>query len=448
MAVVPCAINAQQTIYNYDPLGNLTDVSLSGSAAPSITIEPQPQLIENDGLVTLSVVANGGGLTYQWLSNGAAIVGATGDSLVLSNLPVVNSTNFSVVISNASGSVTSAPVALWADSNGNGIPDWWELKYFGNLNQTGNGDYDGDGVDNLDEYLEGTDPTNPNSYDPRLYLTGIGGRVIASPDLPYYKMGQFVTLTGIPDNPQDAVTWSGSVTGNKPVIAVLMDGHQTITATFSIPLSVALDNTNLVWTTGGNVPWFGETAVSYDGVSAAQNGPIDNNQESWLQTITTNTTESSELSFWWSVSSQPPDGLTFSVDGTGVASISGEAVGWEQFNTNLLAGDHTLLWTYAKGGGNNPTGIPFSDAGWVDEVTLVPIITQADAPYLCIALTSTNTVLISWSVPPAIFRLQQNSGLNSTNWVSVTNRVNVVDGQNQVTILPTGSTQFYRLQYP
>jgi|GEM_PF-6135483 len=44
------------------------------------------------------------------------------------------------------------------DSNGDGIPDWWAWKYFGNLNQSTNSDYDGDGTNILTEYLNGVDP--------------------------------------------------------------------------------------------------------------------------------------------------------------------------------------------------------------------------------------------------------------------------------------------------
>ena len=55
----------------------------------------------------------------------------------------------------------------WAvgDTDGNGPPDWWELKYFGVLTGTDpNADPDHDRVSNLNEYLAGTNPTNGNSY--------------------------------------------------------------------------------------------------------------------------------------------------------------------------------------------------------------------------------------------------------------------------------------------
>jgi hypothetical protein len=51
------------------------------------------------------------------------------------------------------------------DTDGNGLPDWWELKYFGVLTGTPpDGNADHDGASNLFEYLTGTNPTNASSY--------------------------------------------------------------------------------------------------------------------------------------------------------------------------------------------------------------------------------------------------------------------------------------------
>jgi subtilisin family serine protease len=50
------------------------------------------------------------------------------------------------------------------DTDGNGLPDWWELQYFGHLTGTDpNADPDHDGMSNLAEWIAGTNPTNAAS---------------------------------------------------------------------------------------------------------------------------------------------------------------------------------------------------------------------------------------------------------------------------------------------
>ena len=150
-------MKAQQSTYIFDPPGNLTAVIGTNVVAPIITGQPQSALLYSNNVISFSVASTGAGISYQWLSNGIPIIGATNDTLIFPSLTSTNG-NFSVIISNSSGSVTSTPAAIWLDSRGVGMPDWWQLKYFGNLTQSPYGDYDGDGVDNLDEYLEGTNP--------------------------------------------------------------------------------------------------------------------------------------------------------------------------------------------------------------------------------------------------------------------------------------------------
>jgi len=58
------------------------------------------------------------------------------------------------------GSDPTNAASVPMDTDGDGIPDYWKIQYFGNLSQTGTGDYDNDGYTNLQEYLAGSDPTN------------------------------------------------------------------------------------------------------------------------------------------------------------------------------------------------------------------------------------------------------------------------------------------------
>ncbi len=49
------------------------------------------------------------------------------------------------------------------DSDGDGLPDWWEMVYFGDLAHSPAEDPDGDGLNNLAEYQNSTDPTKADS---------------------------------------------------------------------------------------------------------------------------------------------------------------------------------------------------------------------------------------------------------------------------------------------
>lgn len=60
------------------------------------------------------------------------------------------------------------------DSDGDGLPDDWELTYFGNLSHDGTADTDGDGVSDDDEFLAGTSPINSASVLRAITVTGVG----------------------------------------------------------------------------------------------------------------------------------------------------------------------------------------------------------------------------------------------------------------------------------
>ena len=70
----------------------------------------------------------------------------------------------------------TAGIRVVPDTDGDDIPDWWEEKYFGgSTNAVPQGDEDGDGHSNLQEYYAGTDPTNRASCFAISTLTATSG---------------------------------------------------------------------------------------------------------------------------------------------------------------------------------------------------------------------------------------------------------------------------------
>jgi hypothetical protein len=81
---------------------------------------------------------------------------------------------------NGDGVYDTGDLSDWTkfSTDGTGMSDGWEIKYFGHIGVDPNADPDGDGLSNLQEYQAGTDPTVDNSTVPgsRLnYLYDLGG---------------------------------------------------------------------------------------------------------------------------------------------------------------------------------------------------------------------------------------------------------------------------------
>ena len=67
--------------------------------------------------------------------------------------------------------------AFNSDSDGDGLPDTWEMEYFGNLDQAGTDDPDGDGDTNETEETNGTAPTI-SSIPPSIQYTTTNGHLM------------------------------------------------------------------------------------------------------------------------------------------------------------------------------------------------------------------------------------------------------------------------------
>jgi len=85
-----------------------------------------------------------------------------GDTLTLL-VKKVNTVQFtSNSVSLVSGVATRMDFGISVDTDNNGVPDAWEMAYFGTTGNNLNGDRDHDGVSDYAEYVAGTSPTDPN----------------------------------------------------------------------------------------------------------------------------------------------------------------------------------------------------------------------------------------------------------------------------------------------
>jgi hypothetical protein len=100
----------------YSGYGSIGHYALSGTVppvAPTITTQPASQTVIAGATVTFSVAATGAvPLRYQWRRNGGNISGATNVAYVISNVLSNQAGNYTVVVSNAGGTVTSTNAVL------------------------------------------------------------------------------------------------------------------------------------------------------------------------------------------------------------------------------------------------------------------------------------------------------------------------------------------------
>jgi sugar lactone lactonase YvrE len=85
---------------------------------PAIAIQPQSQTVSANTPTTFSVIASGGGLSYQWRFNGTPIPGATSALYAIASTPPTAAGSYTVEITNSVGSVTSTAATLTVNPEG------------------------------------------------------------------------------------------------------------------------------------------------------------------------------------------------------------------------------------------------------------------------------------------------------------------------------------------
>ncbi len=171
---IPNATVAQSGLYDClitDDIGTAVSdpASLTVTVLPTLHASPDDTTVLVGQPIRLLVSATESGPTgYRWRRGTTAIANQNGPLLVISNAQPVNAGNYTVAVTNLSGSVTSAivVVTVLADVDKDGMSDLWEASHGFNTNSPADAtiDLDGDGVSNRNEYLAGTDPADPQSF--------------------------------------------------------------------------------------------------------------------------------------------------------------------------------------------------------------------------------------------------------------------------------------------
>jgi hypothetical protein len=83
-------------------------VTVGATGSPVLALQPISKSVAPGATFTLATSASGSGLAYQWLRNGTQLAGETGAILLRQNANAADAGNYSVRVSNSSGSVTSS----------------------------------------------------------------------------------------------------------------------------------------------------------------------------------------------------------------------------------------------------------------------------------------------------------------------------------------------------
>lgn len=161
-----------------------------------------------------------------------------------------------------------------------------------------------------------------------------------------------------------------ALTGELPGERSTRGGFRTVRSV-SEALAVALDNEDFVWDSGGDSPWFAQTAEHSDGVDGGSSGVVASGGENWVGAIVTGP---GTMSFLWRLQAPAGSGsLVLSLDGEEKGRVDA-STDWTDHEVYVPAGSHVVRWTYSRSilPDPAPDPLPGPEGAWLDEVAFEP----------------------------------------------------------------------------
>ena len=117
---------------------------------------------------------------------------------------------------------------------------------------------------------------------------------------------------------------------------------------------------------------------------------------------------------------------------------SSNALPYQKFTTTITATNASEILSFH--------GFDATSAILLDNVSMTLVVPSP--PQLSLKLAPTNMLLFTWTAPTNEYRLQANSSLTTTNWVTLTNTPVAVGSSNQIFLPAPARNLLYRLTLP
>ncbi|MCB1204838.1 MAG: SUMF1/EgtB/PvdO family nonheme iron enzyme, partial [Verrucomicrobiae bacterium] len=157
-----------------------------------------------------------------------------------------------------------------------------------------------------------------------------------------------------------------------PVEGGAEGGFRTVRSV-SEALAVALDNEDFAWDSGGDSPWFAQTAEHSDGIDGGASGAVAGGGENWVEAVVAGP---GTVSFLWRLQIPAGSGaLVLSIDGEERGRVE-VATDWTGHEVYVPAGTHLIRWTYSRSLLQDPVPdpLPGPEGAWLDEVAFDPAL--------------------------------------------------------------------------